>query len=77
MKQLELTLSESEAKIVLEALMKREEEMAKICRSSEDEDIVADTGSDLIELRLLLKPLREQAVAMFGSGVMNFSRKPL
>jgi len=77
MKQLELTLSESEAKIVLEALMKREEEMAEICRSSEDEDMVADTGNDLIELRLLLKPLQERAVAVFGSGVMNFSRELL
>jgi len=46
--------------------------MAEICRSSEDEDTVADTGNDLIELTIA-----ERAVAMFGSGVMNFRREPL
>jgi hypothetical protein len=77
MKKLEMNLSESETKIVLEALLKREEEMAEICRSSDDEDVVADTGNELIELRLLLKPLRERAVATFGSNVTNFSREEL
>jgi hypothetical protein len=77
MKKLELNLSESETKIVLEALLKREDEMAEICRSSDDEDLVADTGNELIELRLLLKPLRERAVATFGPNVTNFSREEL
>ena len=77
MKQLELRLSESETKIVLEALLKREQEMIEICSSSPDEDLVADMGNDLIELRLLLKPLRDQAVALFGPNVTNFSRDEL
>jgi hypothetical protein len=77
MKQLELTLTESEAKIVLEALLKRESDMSDLCRTSDDEDLVADTGNDLIELRLLLKPLRERALATFGSNVLNFSRDEL
>ena len=77
MKQLELTLMESKAKIVLEAMLKREEEMAQICRSSDDEDLVAEVGNDLIELRLLLKSLRDKAVAIFGPGVVNFSREEL
>ena len=77
MKLLELTLTESEAKIVLEAMLKREEEMVQICRASDDEDLVADVGNDLIELRLLLKSLRERAVASFGPRVLNFSREEL
>ena len=77
MKKLEITLSESETKIVLEALLRREGEMVEFCRSSDDEDLVADTGNELIELRLLLKPLRERALETFGSNVTNFSREEL
>jgi hypothetical protein len=77
MKQLELILTESEAKILLEALVRRESEMSELCRTSDDEDLVADTGNELIELRLLLKPLRERALATFGPNVLNFSRDEL
>ena len=77
MKKLEITLSESETKIVLEALLRREGEMVEFCRSSDDEDLVADTGNELIELRLLLKPLRERALETIGTTVTNFSREEL
>lgn len=77
MKQLELTLTESEAKLLLEAMLKREDEMVEICRLSGDEELVAEVGNDLIELRLLLKSVRERAVAIFGPNVMNFSREEL
>jgi|GEM_PF-4173324 len=77
MKKLELNLSESETKIVLEALLRRESEMVEVCRSSDDDDLVADTGNELIELRLLLKPIRERALETFGSNVTNFSREEL
>jgi hypothetical protein len=77
MTKLEMNLSESETKIVLEALSKRAAEMAEICRLSKDEDIVADTGNELIELRLLLMSLSARAVAMFGDSVTNCSRDEL
>jgi hypothetical protein len=77
MNTLSVLLRESEAKILLEALTDREQELLGICESSDDQDVVADTGNDLIELRLLLNSLREQAVKTFGSGVLNFSREPL
>jgi hypothetical protein len=77
MKKLELHLSESETKIMLEALLRRESEMMEVCRSSNDDDLVADTGNELIELRLLLKPIRERALETFGSNVTNFSREEL
>lgn len=72
-----VNLSESEARIVLESLVAREQEMAEVCATSEDEDLVAETGNDLIELRLLLKSVRDQAVQRFGERVLNFSREPL
>lgn len=77
MKKLELSLVESEAKILLESLMEREIAMAKICELSGDEDEIADVGNDLIELRLLLKTLKERAVSLFGKSVLEFSRDPI
>ena len=74
MKRLELSLVESEVKILLEALMEKEAAMAKICESSNDEDEIADIGNDLIELRLLLKAIRERAVPLFGKSVLEFGR---
>jgi hypothetical protein len=74
---LALELTEAEAKIILEALTAREQQMVEICATSDDEDLVADTGNDLIELRLLLKTLRSSATGKFGGGVLNFSRAPL
>lgn len=74
MKKLELSLVESETKVLLEALMERESAMADICESSDDEDEIADTGNDLIELRLLLKVVRERAIALFGKSVLEFGR---
>lgn len=77
MSQFKLELVESELKIVLEALMEMETRMSKVCDSSDDEDEVADIGNDLIEVRLLLNPLKEKAVEKFGEGILNFSREPL
>lgn len=51
--------------------------MAKFCENSDDEDEVADYGYDLIEVRLLLKPLNEKAVAQYGEQILNFSRDSL
>lgn len=77
MKQLEVVVSESEAKILLEALVLREQSLAAFCASSTDEDAVADAGNDLVEVRLLLERLSDSAVGRFGSGVLNFDRTAL
>jgi hypothetical protein len=69
-----LDLTFSDAKIVLEALQLLEEKWSKICDTSADEDEVADYGNDLIEVRLLLASTRESAVAAFGKNVTNFDR---
>jgi hypothetical protein len=77
MKKLELSLVESEAKILLEALIEKEAAMSEICETSDDEDLIADIGNDLIELRLLLKTVKEKAVSQFGASVLEFGKEPL
>lgn len=77
MSSFELNLAESELKIVLEALTELEMKMATICYTSTDEDEIADIGNDLIEVRLLLKPLKEKAIAQYGENIINFSRELL
>lgn len=66
-----------EAKIVLESLLREEERLLAAIATSEDEDEVADRGEDLIKLRLVLKDLKENAVARFGRSVLNFDKTPL
>jgi hypothetical protein len=51
--------------------------MAAICEQSDDEDEIADVGNDLIEVRILLKRLKEEAVSSFGKFVLVFDRTPL
>ena len=77
MNTLNLELVESEAKIILDALSEMELKMAELCENSSDEDQVAEIGNDLIELRLLLNPMKEKATMIFGQGVLNFSRELL
>jgi hypothetical protein len=77
MSEFTLNLAESELKIILEGLIELEQRMARICETSDDEDEIADYGNDLIEVRLLLKPLKEKAVAKYGNQILNFSRKTL
>ena len=77
MNSIQVEFVESELKIVLEALVEMEVRMATICATSDDEDEVADIGNDLIELRLLLKSLKEKAIDQYGNNIVNFSRKSL
>lgn len=74
---LTLELVESEVKIILESLTEKEQAMAEICNTSDDEDLVAEIGNDLIELRLLLKSLKEKATSKFGASVLEFGSELL
>lgn len=74
MNKIKLDFVESELKIILEALIEKENRMSEICTNSDDEDEVADIGNDLIELRLLLNTLRAQAIKQFGENILNFSK---
>ncbi len=71
----QLNLVESELKIILEALMEKERSMTEICGTSGNENEIADIGNDLIELRLLLNPLKDQAIQQYGEDILNFSQE--
>lgn len=77
MSDFKLELTESELKIMLEALSEMEQRMAHICATSDDEDEISDVGNDLIEVRLLLNPLKEEAIEKYGENITNFSRELL
>ncbi len=77
MSSFNLNVAESELKIILEALSELELKMASICDESSDEDEISDIGNDLIEVRLLLKPLKNKAIEQYGENITNFSRKLL
>ena len=77
MNSFQLELAESELKIILESLTEMESRMANLCATSENEDEIADVGNDLIELRLLLKPLIEKSIEAYGNNITNFSRKQM
>lgn len=77
MKMLNLELTHWQAHNILEALTELDAKWAHICQTSEDEDVVADYGNDLIELRMTLDEVKTKAVEVFGSGVTNFDRTPL
>ncbi|VAW92639.1 hypothetical protein MNBD_GAMMA23-2458 [hydrothermal vent metagenome] len=51
--------------------------MNSICNTSDDEDLKADVGNDLIELRILIKELKNKAQENFGESVLEFSTVPL
>ncbi len=77
MSKFNLSLTESELKVVLEALTDMETKMAYVCATSDNEDEISDVGNDLIELRLLVKPLVKRATKEFGGNITNFSRELL
>ncbi|WP_022944644.1 hypothetical protein [Pseudoalteromonas ruthenica] len=77
MSQLKLELVESELKYVLEGLLTLEKQMAEVCEASDDPDEVAEVGNDLVELRLLLNPLKAKAISQFGDSITDFSREEL
>ena len=77
MSSFELSLVESELKIVLETLTELEARMDIVCDTSRDEDEIVDIGNDLVEVGLLLKPLKEKAISQYGENIVNFSRELL
>jgi len=77
MSTLTLNLVESEAKIILEALLEKDASMESLCNSSTDEDLKADIGNDLVELRIFLEEFKNNAISTFGASVLEFSNEAL
>lgn len=76
-REMEATLSDWEARYVLESLSKEMERLKKINAESEDEDEVADAGNDFIELSGLYERLSTEAISIFGNQILNFSREEI
>ncbi len=77
MSTIALNLTESETKIILEALIEKDASMESICNTSDNENLKSDVGNDLIELRILLKEFKSKAISSFGESVLEFSNEPL
>jgi len=77
MSDFSLSLVESETKMLLESLAEKEQAMSEICEPSLDEDLIAEIGNDLIELRLLLNSVKEKAVTEFGESILVFNSELL
>ena len=66
-----------EARIVLEALIREDERLVSEIAISTDEDLTSDMQNDLVQLRLVLNRLKDEAVAKFGKSVLNFNKGAL
>ncbi|QFT55145.1 hypothetical protein [Microbulbifer sp. THAF38] len=73
-KEMNSSLCDWEARIILEAITHEAERLKSIC---ETEDEVADAGNDYLEVIGLKERLENQAIEVFGQQITNFSREPL
>ena len=71
-----LTLTENDARYVLEALQLLENKWFEINRTTTDEDEQAGYANDALDLHGTRKSIEDAAVAAFGDSVTNFSRVP-
>jgi hypothetical protein len=51
---------------IYKACLDRKERLEQIESTSEDEDVIADAGNDLIEINMILKELKEKADNQWG-----------
>ena len=65
------------ANMILEALHTLQEKWQRIVDSTDDEDVKADYGNDMLRLGVLRDGFTEKAVKEFGPGTTNFSHEPV
>lgn len=70
-----LTLTQNDARYVLEALQMLEEKWLHINRTSTDEDEQADYAMDALDLHGTRESIRRCAIEVFGESVTQFSRE--
>jgi len=76
-KNISVNLTYYNTKLVLNLLTQEDIRLERICKTSADEDEVADAANDLAALRLFLERLKGVAVEEYGKSVMNFSKRPI
>ncbi len=65
------------ASMVLEALKDLDDKWYNTVKGTNDEDVKADYGNDMIRLHILQEDFEYVAVREFGAGVTDFSREPV
>ncbi len=74
---LDIKLLPWQTKLLLEAAYQLEEKWRYINNTSKDEDEIADTGNDLMDLITAREYLESEAVKAFGSWVKDFDKTPI
>lgn len=77
MKELNINLNEREFKLLLKSIKDRESNLDRICSTSDDEDVIALSGNDLVELRMFLRDFEKKGVELFGESCLNISEELL
>lgn len=77
LRELKLSLLDWETRYVLESLARETERLRVIAEQSEDTDEAADAGNDYIEVSGLKERLENEAEAVFGEQIKNFSNERL
>ncbi len=77
MNTLTITLTDRDARFILEALHEMSDKWLKINQTTTDEDEQADYGMDFIVLDMTREKFEEEAVKAFGPNITNFLRTSL
>ncbi len=72
-----IELDEWRARYLLEALRVCQSHWSATAKDSEDEDLQADYGNDIVRLSILYDYIQDNAIEAFGSKIEEFSRAPI
>lgn len=64
--KLSLELSKSDFVQIFKACEDRQSNLAALQRQSDDDDVIADAGNDLIEIGMIMRMLRQSADELWG-----------
>lgn len=63
-----LKLSKDDFINIYKACEDRRDKLDSLQRTSDDEDIIADAGNDLIEINMIIRMLKEEADSLWGDS---------
>jgi hypothetical protein len=75
--KLNLSLTEWQVQIVLEALQELEQKWRQVNETTADEDEQSEYANDLIQLNMTKEHILKAATKVLGPGIGNFSRQPI
>ena len=72
-----LTLSKSDFIHIFKACEDRKEKLDHLQKTSDDEDVIADAGNDLVEINMIIKELKSKADEVWGESGWTTSEEYL